>query len=793
MENEMKNKILIIDDEKNIRNLLRDNFGKLGYTVLMAENPQKARALAEKNREELLMVVQDCNLGEDDLQLIKDIKNITAADVVVYTGGSQNYSSIQLLEAGATDVVNKTSPKRLEEIAAEVKTKISKEPVQRTPLEEEVRQYRFNRLSNLHSLVDSHNILIVDENLESRVRSIIKDRKPATDAEQKREYSAAILKILEQTAREQYGTRSCQPGKEFNEKKSGVSCRNYIEAAHALIKMDDETFSSYVNPYKNDFAFWVGTSVRDAETAKKISLARSKEEAADILLGIPLAFTLKDKSMDLGFFEYEPIAPTINTQDSTQLHKQEKLNHYSFAVVSQAEFERVMKYINKNRDENKNITQSKAMYSVNDILYTKHDSKSFLNEMMSFLHTIDEANPGEKITIKGLKALLSLANKSEGLDNLIKYGKFRYEIQMLVTDEVVIKIGDKLDEQLKNEVRAMEYYRKLGVKCTQVEGCLNIDERTVSLFTTVPGERLDKFLFEVNKKQTPESRALKSDILNEFVKQMAIIHTNPPDEKEVNIEKTHLTYEMNCREYTREILKKFVGFTMPQPSGLGLLIQDASYIARLRKEFMENLDPAVHNVSGSIYLPVTKVISSAKPGMYADMSPFNCYVNNRDITMIDFESLRNSPYTFDLATAFEMRKLISNKRDEIVDADLYLGDNAAYKKGESISEKEKLLLQYAKHFNEECAKKPNLSPITDYQQFLTEYYAAAVQRALVHCGTFTRLIRTQSEKRTPEYRVSAVECLENAAESAGILNRRLDDGSADRLCHKLEEIRSKIS
>jgi hypothetical protein len=699
---------------------------------------------------------------------------------------------MQFLEAGATDVVNKTSPKRLEEIAAEIKIRSSQEIRQRTAVEQEVDRYRLGRLSNLLDLVTFYeNILILDKNLESKVNSIVKDIKTDSEIGRKREYSAAIAKVLEQTAREQYGTKSCQPGNEFTESKSGMKCRNYTEAAYALIKMDQETFDGYVNTYKNDFTFWVGTSVEDEETAKKISLAKTKEEMADILLGIPLIFTLKDKAMDMGFSVYDSMIPKINIEESIRLHKQEKLGHYSLTIVSQKEFDRVMRYMDKHSTEN--MTQNTAMLGVNEILYTRPDSASFLREMLSFVHKLDEANPGERISIKGLKALLSLENRTEGLDNLIKYGKFRYEIQMVVTDDLVIKISDTLDDQLKNEVRAMEHYKKKGVTCSQNEGCLNIGEKTVSLFTKVPGERLDKLLLDLNRSQTPESRAQKSEILNEFARQMAIIHTNPPDEKEVTIEKIHQTYGSNYREYTREILKKFLGFPIAGSSGLGLLIQDADYIIRVRNDFMGNFGSALHDTSGSIYLPVTRIISSAKPGMYADMSPFNCFVNNKEVILIDFESLRNSPYTFDLATAFEMMKLISNKKDEVLDADLCLGKDAVYKKGESISEKEKLLLQYAKCFNDECVNKPELSPISDYSQFLTEYHAAAVQRALVHFGTFTRLMKTQPKDRIAEYRTSAVECLENAAESAGILNRRLNDGSADRLCYKLEEIRSKIS
>ena len=86
-----------------------------------------------------------------------------------------------------------------------------------------------------------------------------------------------------------------------------------------------------------------------------------------------------------------------------------------------------------------------------------------------------------------------------------------------------------------------------------------------------------------------------------------------------------------------------------------------------------------------------------------------------------------------------------------------------------------------------------ITPITDYNNFLKEYYASAVHRALVHFGTFTRLMKTQPKEKEREYRTGAMECMDNAVCAADTLKNRFSISDEFDLLHtRLVEIRENL-
>jgi hypothetical protein len=332
----------------------------------------------------------------------------------------------------------------------------------------------------------------------------------------------------------------------------------------------------------------------------------------------------------------------------------------------------------------------------------------------------------------------------------------------------------------------------------QNEGCFNVGGRTVSVFTKVPGRRLDKALVDLKRMGTEEDTLTREKILRNYISNIVAVHTKPPADLEIT--RTHLKPAENYKAYIKEVIKKFAGYNIKPglSKGLATLISDIGYVSQLRKDFLGDLGetPMIKfDLSKSIYSPVAEIISKAEPGIYADMSPFNCFADEKtqETFLIDFESLRNSPYTFDLATAFEMRSLISNKQSISVDKNIKFSGHIIYKKGEKISEKERLLHTYATIFNAAAKDDEKLAPIKDYNNFLKEYYAAATHRALIHFGTFTRLMKTQPKEKEQEYMTSAIECLENAVCATDILNRRFSQANEfDSLHTRLVEIRERL-
>ncbi|MFZ5552292.1 MAG: response regulator transcription factor [Bacteroidota bacterium] len=102
-------KILIVDDEQDILDLLTYNLEKEGYTVFTAGNGKDAIASARKNKPDLVLL--DVMMPEMDgietcsaIREIPDLKNILIAFL---TARSEDYSQIAGFESGADDYITK--------------------------------------------------------------------------------------------------------------------------------------------------------------------------------------------------------------------------------------------------------------------------------------------------------------------------------------------------------------------------------------------------------------------------------------------------------------------------------------------------------------------------------------------------------------------------------------------------------------------------------------------------------------------------------------------------------------
>ena len=120
----MNKKVLIVDDEQNILELLEYNLKKEGYDVLRAETGEAAVALLEKQRPDIVLLDQMLP-GLDGLGVLKKIRAIDAlADVpvIMVTARAEEVDKIIGLELGADDYV--TKPFSVRELCARVKAHI---------------------------------------------------------------------------------------------------------------------------------------------------------------------------------------------------------------------------------------------------------------------------------------------------------------------------------------------------------------------------------------------------------------------------------------------------------------------------------------------------------------------------------------------------------------------------------------------------------------------------------------------------------------------------------------------
>ncbi len=112
----MKEKILIVDDEKDIAKMLDYNLKKEGFRTITAYDGEDALDLA--NREHPDLVVLDLMLpGMDGLEVCKALKKedkTSSIPIIILTAKTQEADKIVGLELGADDYVTKPfSPREL--------------------------------------------------------------------------------------------------------------------------------------------------------------------------------------------------------------------------------------------------------------------------------------------------------------------------------------------------------------------------------------------------------------------------------------------------------------------------------------------------------------------------------------------------------------------------------------------------------------------------------------------------------------------------------------------------------
>jgi two-component system alkaline phosphatase synthesis response regulator PhoP len=116
----MAEKILIVDDEKNIRDLLKFNLENEGFKTVLASDGLEA---LQKVRDNVDLVVLDLMLPEiDGLKVCKKIRNdkqIGDLPIIMLTAKSEDIDRIIGLELGADDYI--TKPFNTRELIARIK------------------------------------------------------------------------------------------------------------------------------------------------------------------------------------------------------------------------------------------------------------------------------------------------------------------------------------------------------------------------------------------------------------------------------------------------------------------------------------------------------------------------------------------------------------------------------------------------------------------------------------------------------------------------------------------------
>lgn len=112
----MKYRLLIVDDEEGILQLLKDYFELEGYIVYLAKSGEEALRKIETNPDLILLDINMPNL--DGITVCKRIRDIISCPILFLTARAQEEDKIQGLLVGGDDYIIK--PFHIEELGARV-------------------------------------------------------------------------------------------------------------------------------------------------------------------------------------------------------------------------------------------------------------------------------------------------------------------------------------------------------------------------------------------------------------------------------------------------------------------------------------------------------------------------------------------------------------------------------------------------------------------------------------------------------------------------------------------------
>lgn len=151
-------KILVVDDEEHIRELIKFNLENNGYQILTADNGIDALKIAKNMLPQLVLL--DLMLpGMDGYDVCKEIRkdtNISSTPIIMITAKGEEFDKVLGLELGADDYL--TKPFSIRELLARVKAVL-----RRTTLQQVDKSYRF---ANITVDFEKHEVIKYDRKIE---------------------------------------------------------------------------------------------------------------------------------------------------------------------------------------------------------------------------------------------------------------------------------------------------------------------------------------------------------------------------------------------------------------------------------------------------------------------------------------------------------------------------------------------------------------------------------------------------------------------------------------------------
>lgn len=154
----MSNKVLIVEDEKNIADIIKYNLEKEGYTVDTANDGQEGIDKVETFKPNLLLL--DIMMPvKDGFQVLKEVRIDHKFPIIMLTAKEEEVDKVLGLELGADDYVVK--PFSMRELVARVKANL--------------RRMDLSNIENTNTIIKSKDLVIDLNKYEVRKRGEVVD------------------------------------------------------------------------------------------------------------------------------------------------------------------------------------------------------------------------------------------------------------------------------------------------------------------------------------------------------------------------------------------------------------------------------------------------------------------------------------------------------------------------------------------------------------------------------------------------------------------------------------------
>ncbi|KEJ88547.1 response regulator [Sulfitobacter donghicola] len=118
--------VLVVDDDKKVRNLLRNVLEGDGFSVLEAETG--AQLMEHVASSELSLITLDIHLGSDNgIELAREIRHVSQVPIIMLTGKDDVIDRVVGLEVGADDYI--TKPFHVREVIARIRSVLRRSEV----------------------------------------------------------------------------------------------------------------------------------------------------------------------------------------------------------------------------------------------------------------------------------------------------------------------------------------------------------------------------------------------------------------------------------------------------------------------------------------------------------------------------------------------------------------------------------------------------------------------------------------------------------------------------------------